>query len=192
MKRRRAVISIGALGLIGLGGLQIGKKLNLFTRRPDLKFLDNQLDVMEELVELIIPATNTPGAAACQVHKFVILMVKEAADHRSKINFIEGLRDLESYAREEYGRKFLRLETKEKVQVLSHFEQKGEPLPGLVGKAKNKFFGKSFFEVLKSYTSIGYCTSRDGATKALAYVPVPTKYLACVELSDYPKSWATE
>ena len=193
MRRRTVIKSLGALGILGLSsGTYVGFRWNLFTSGTDLKALDEASLMLKSLVNIIIPPTDSPGAAECNVHEFVILMVKESADRRSQINFAEGVKDLQSYAVKETGKRFEECTVEEQISIAKVFDTKGRPLPGIFGKAKHKFLGKSFFTVLKQYTSIGYFTSMQGATKALSYVAIPTRYEACVNLSDYPKSWATE
>ena len=190
MKRRRAIVALGAIGLGG--GAYFGNRWNLFDFRTDLDFLNSRVQLLGQLVDVIIPKTNTPGALECGVHHFVLMMVKEATDKRTQINFVEGLRKLERYVEKEFDAPFTQLNKTQKENCLRYFESHGKPLPGLIGKAKNRFLGKSFFVRLKELTTMGYCTSKPGATEALAYVSVPTQYIACADLSDYPKSWATE
>ena len=193
MRRRAVIKSIGFLGLLGISsGTYIGFRWNLFKNVPDINNLDSKRKTIEALVNLILPKTNTPGAAECNVQDFVLLMIRECTDKRSQINFTEGIKDLQDYAHSETGRSFEQCDYNDKVSILQHFEQKGKPLPGILGKAKHKFLGKSFFTLLKNYTSIGYFTSMKGATESLNYLAIPTKYIACVNVSDYPKSWATE
>ncbi len=190
MKRRTAVFTIGVIGLGS--GVYIGNRWNLFNYQVDLDYLDRKMGLLEQIVEVIIPKTVTPGAAECGVHRFVTMMVKEAVDIRTQINFVEGLRSLENYTNNNFDKAFHDLDFDQKISVIKFFENRDKPLPGLLGKAKNKFLGKSFFSTLKEYTSIGYFTSKPGATQALSYVAIPTKYLSCVDISEYPKSWATE
>lgn len=50
--------------------------------------------------------------------------------------------------------------------------------------------GIPFFKMMKELTLLGYFTSEPGATKALAYVPVPGKFEGCVPLKPGQKAWA--
>ena len=50
---------------------------------------------------------------------------------------------------------------------------------------------KLFFITLRELTTIGYFTSKSGATIALRYDPVPGPYLGCVPLKEIGRAWAT-
>ena len=80
----------------------------------------------------------------------------------------------------------------EKMTIVSHAEKQGRPYPGLMGKVSGKLLGDSFFMTLKKYTMIGFCTSMQGATKAMAYDYVPGKYQGCIPLQPGQKCWATD
>jgi len=76
--------------------------------------------------------------------------------------------------------------------VLTLFEERGKNFKGILGKAQNRFLGKSFFTTLKEYTVEGYCTSEMGATRGLAYIHIPGKYLGCIPMQPGQKVWATK
>ena len=81
---------------------------------------------------------------------------------------------------------------KQQTDVVRHFQKKGKNFSGIWGKAKNKLLGKSFFAILKEYTTIGYCTSKPGATETLAYDYIPSKFEPCIVINSSQKSWATK
>jgi hypothetical protein len=47
------------------------------------------------------------------------------------------------------------------------------------------------FGMMKQLTVWGYFTSEVGATKALRYVAVPTRYEGCIPYKKGDKAWAT-
>jgi len=193
MKRRKVLRLFAFLGVAGLtGGSLLGIRFNLHKSNPGLEYLDSKLELMKSLVDMLIPKSDSPSASESGVHHFVILMVKDCIDIRSQVNFVEGLKSLESLAKNKVGNRFEDCSVSQQREILSGFERKGKPLPGLLGKARNRFLGGSFFSILKTYTSIGYFTSKQGATGALLYLPVPGRYESCVDISRYPKSWATQ
>lgn len=191
MKRRKALFTIGALG--GLTALTVmGYKWIRWNGSPDLDYLVNQKQLLRSLVERIIPATeDSPGAMQANVHEFVIKMITDCADVKVQNKFIDGLQDLQQFAFEQFGKSFENCLIEQQDTVLVYFENKDEPFPGIIGKAQNKFLGKSFFTTLKEYTSVGYFTSEVGATKGLRYLYIPGKYEACQLLKPGEKSWAT-
>lgn len=190
MKRRTALICIAlasGTSLITYGGYK-WVRLNSM---PDLSKLKGYRDLISSLVDTIIPETETPGAKAVGVHDFVIKMVTDCTEIKSQNKFIDGLNELKSYTVQEFGKSFEICSLLERTKILSYFEKKDKPLPGLIGKAQIRYLGKPFFITLKEYSSIGYFTSQVGATQALRYSLVPARYIACMPYLTHEKGWAT-
>lgn len=190
MNRRQAIFRIS---LVGTGAVTAvaGYKWYEISKPPDLSILEKNRELITALAERIIPATDTPGATETGVPDFIIMMVKECTERKAQNKFINGLQDLQGYCLSTYGNPYQGCSLKEQESALRHFEKKGKPFKGIVGKAQNKFLGKSFFTTLKQYTVEGYCTSQPGATKAFAYVLVPGSYQGCIPMTKGQKSWAT-
>ncbi|HSN61807.1 MAG TPA: gluconate 2-dehydrogenase subunit 3 family protein [Ferruginibacter sp.] len=154
--------------------------------------MDEHKALIAELAETIIPRTNTPGAKDVKAQNFIITLLKNVSDRKTQNSFIDGLKDIEEFSIDKYEKNFTALTVIEKRNVVEHFYKKGKNFSGKLGKAKNKFLGKSFFDILKNYTTIAYCTSRQGATEGLAYDFIPGKYDACIALKANQKAWATK
>ena len=191
MKRRKA---IGRILLAGGGTVAAysGYKWYDLKKTPDLTYLEERRKLIEHLAKKIIPATETPGVKEAHVQDYIILMIKDCTDIKSQNKFIGGLKDLEHYCASVYERPFGKCTENEKQQVLKYIEKKGRNFRGIIGKAQNRFLGKSFFNTLKEYTAGGYCSSEIGATKGLAYVHIPGKFLGCIPMQPGQKSWATK
>lgn len=176
----------------GVAATYSGYRLYNIAKSPDFQFLNENKALIADLAEAIIPRTNTPGAKDVKAEEVIITLIKNVADKKTQNNFIEGLKDTDQYSQNQYQKAFTSLTAPEQIKVLEHFAGKGRNFSGLLGKAKNKFLGKSFFDILKSYTTVAYCTSRQGATETLAYDYVPGRYEACIPLSPRQRSWATK
>ena len=190
MKRRKAIAGIFALTAIGAASYA-GWNLYGVTKNPQLKTLDDYTDMLADLVEIIIPSTDTPGAKSVGVQHYVVLIIKEATGKKDQNNFINGLNDFRAYCLSNYGEVYEKCAHIDKIKALDHFEKKAS-YRGIIGKVKNKFFGKSFFSLLKDLTVEGYCTSEIGATQHLAYQYVPGEYNACMDINENQKTWATK
>ena len=191
MIRRKAL----GLILLGTGGAAAswgGLKWWQLNHAPDKAYLDGKLDLLSALAETIIPKTDTPGAKEAGVGQYLLDMVKDCTDKKTQNKFIDGLKDLEQYTQDKYNKSYETCSVEEQHQVMKHFQEKGKPYNGIVGKAQNKFLGKSFFTTLKEYTVTGYCTSQLGATQGLAYLAVPGPYIGCTTLQKGQKTWATK
>lgn len=191
MNRKKAILSMFVLGG-GLAATYSGYKFYSIAKEPDFSFLDSNVALLADLAETIIPRTSTPGAKDVQAEKFIIELIKKAADKKIQNNFIEGLKDVDGYAKDQFEKNFSALGVQQQQLVVAHFARRGKNFSGLLGKVRNKLLGKSFFDILKYYTTVAYCTSRQGATQTLAYDYVPGKYQGCVQLSPRQKSWATK
>ena len=152
MKRRKA---IGLLLLAGggtaasLGGL----KWYQLNHTPDLSYLDGKLNLLSALAETIIPKTDTPGAKEAGVGQYLMDMIKDCTDRKTQNKFLDGLKDLVQYTQDKYNKPYENCSVEEQIVVMKHFQEKGKPYKGIIGKAQNKFLGKSFFTIIECTTS---------------------------------------
>jgi len=127
------------------------------------------MNVMAEVVETIIPTTDTPGALDAGVHLFIDQAAKhfETEELAMVKTFLDGLIEAD----------FTKGSTEEKEAQLLAFDQPDEA-------------GINHYELLRQLTCHGYFTSEVGAKEALAYLPIPGEYVACMPLSEVGKSWS--
>ena len=135
--------------------------------------------LLPELVEVIIPATDTPGAKAALVHVFVDLYVKDCYPKAQQEVFLKGIDTLEAVSQQRFGRAFLKLSKDERLGLLKQLEkeswEKGEPVE------------QSFIRMLKNLTLMGFFSSQPGATKAAEYVRSPGPFEGCIDLKPGQK-----
>jgi Gluconate 2-dehydrogenase subunit 3 len=134
-----------------------------------------QGELLAELVETIIPATETPGAKAARVHVFVDLVLAHCKTTSERAAFVKGLGAVASECRARYGAELAAAPEASRQELLQRLEAAGD----------------AFVGTLKELTVLGYCTSEVGATQGLAYVAVPGDYQGCVDLKPGQKGWAT-
>lgn len=146
--------------------------------------------LISQLVEVIIPSSDTPGAKEAQVHNFIIGYFENCASRKDYKNFINGLIDIESESENRYNQSFKDCREDEKYLLLKELDDSSNN--HLIKKISNKIRGRSFFDLLKSLTIEGYCTSEVGVTKFLRYQPVPGNYQAITNISSNQKAWATK
>jgi Gluconate 2-dehydrogenase subunit 3 len=191
MNRRQAILRISLAGTAVVGAVA-GYKWYDITKKPDLPYLNKNKELIAALAETIIPATTgCPGAKDTGVNEFIILMIKECTERKAQNKFINGIKDLQEYCAYKWGNLYQHCTGEQQAIAMKRFEKKGRPFKGILGKAQNRFLGKSFFTTLKQYTVEGYCTSQAGATQGLAYVFIPGRYEGCISMSPGQKGWAT-
>jgi gluconate 2-dehydrogenase gamma chain len=94
------------------------------------------------LTELIIPKDESPGAQEAGVSEFIDFMAAHGEEELKPMR--EGLRQLDNTARKAHGAGFLELRPEQQAAVLRGMQQ------------------TSFFRLIRSYTVMGYYTSRIG------------------------------
>ncbi len=191
MNRRKAIWRILLAGGAGLTAYS-GYTWYDWNKKPDLGFLERKRNLIASLADTIIPATDTPGASEAGVQDFIITMIKDCTGAREQNKFIDGLQDLEKYCSSRYDKSFIECLPEQRYAVLQHFEKHATLFSGVGAKVQDRLVGRSFFTTLKEYTAQGYCSSELGATRGLAYLPIPGKYLGCIPLQPGQRSWATK
>ena len=118
-----------------------------------------QNDVVVTLTELIIPQTETPGAKAAGVNRFVDAVLNDArpADRDS---FVRGLAWMDERSRTLFGKDFMAASAAEQTTLLTRLSKEGNP----DGEDQ---IGLEFFQAIKSMTINGYYTTEIGFRQEL-------------------------
>ncbi|MES2732930.1 MAG: gluconate 2-dehydrogenase subunit 3 family protein [Bacteroidota bacterium] len=160
---------------------------------------DNHQKMIAEIAEIIVPTTDTPGAKAAKVPEFITVMLADCYSEEDQKTFYAGLDKLEEDAKKAHGHPFLECKPNQQIELLKKVENAAaverEKLKEAMAKPKDPMERATttplFFPLLKELTLVGYFTSEIGATKALEYLPVPTRYEGCIPLKAGQKAWAT-
>ena len=184
---RRAVI--GRLSLM-LGGTIIGAEFFLSGCKSDPEKINNlfnedDLALLNEIGETILPKTATPGAKEANVGQFMALMVNDCYSPEEQKIFTNGLTTLNDRCKEKYGQDFRTINADQRTALLTVLDQEQKK------EAKNNQHAVHYFRMMKELTLLGYFTSELGCTKAMRYIPVPGKYIGCIPYRKGEKSWAT-
>ncbi len=158
-------------------------------RAPDFRYLNEQRESLAALAEVVIPRTDTPGANDAGIVDTMIMLVTACTPLPSQRRFIEGLRRIERYCSNKYGKSLQDCNAEQQRRAL----QASIPTRlerGLEWRLLSNV-GKSFFETLKQVVTISYCTSQVGATQALAYDLIPGALVSCRLMKPNERGWAT-
>ncbi len=160
------------------------------------RLLHKPLASMKELIssisDVIIPKTDTPGAAEAGVADYIVKVGSTCISDRERIGLIKGLEILEKYSYQTYSSSFTDCSDSQKIEILSYFEKKSTYGVIIFDKVYRKLWGRPFFSIIKELTVFGYCRSKLGATKGLSYDHIPVDFLSCIPLKNRQKSWATK
>jgi hypothetical protein len=141
---------------------------------PFLVLTEPQNALVSALAELIIPETDTPGATAARVNRFVDVMLAEwlTADEREA--FLGGLVALEARSVNTFGAPFLALDERRQRVLLNGMDAEVAALEQAELPTEPHFFRQ-----MKWLTLYGYYTSEVGATEELRQVIAPGRYEPC-------------
>jgi hypothetical protein len=183
MNRREAIQRVTFL----LGGTMIGAQAILHgsctpTAKSEGYFTSDQLILLNEIGETILPATDTPGAKEADVASFMAIVVADCYSDEEQHTFTSGLKEFEDRCQKVYEKKFVHLNEEERLNFLSELDQ--EHIRYM--KEKKKGDPVHYFRMFKELTLAGYFTSEPGAVKFLKHNPAPGRYDGCAD----QKPWA--
>lgn len=145
-----------------------------------------QNEMVDTIAEIIIPATDTPGARAANVNRFVDAMLTGSYASTTRDRFLAGLKETNARCQDAYGSAFV--------------ECSPEEQRALVGELDDETFGPDasasdrenppFFRMMKELTLVGYYTSEIGASQELKTNVVPGRYDGDVPYDEIGRAWA--
>jgi hypothetical protein len=153
----------------------LGPVLSAFaaTPRKPTFFTEAELRALRAVVDVILPATDSPAASAADTHYFIDLAIPACASPEARKTFRLGVGELVNSG-------FVRKTAAQQVAWLKSCAAADLPLD----------YEHSFFKILKDYTLTGYFLSEVGATQALAYEKIPGGYWGDLPLAPGQKAWA--
>ena len=166
MQRRTALknLLIVAGGTILLPScVQNGKKVSI--PLDNLKISADQEELLAQICETLIPATDTPGAKELGVHQFVLTMVDDCSEKEQQDNFTKGLDEINELSKKQFKNSFLKSTAAQQKELLNRI-------------GKKEFEGKvnDFFRTVKGLTIHGYTKSKYVMSNLLVYELVPGRF----------------
>lgn len=148
--------------------------------RPEYLSPD-ELALTGVLAELIIPQTDTPGALAVDAHRTVDHLLAVCALQPAQDAFRTGLARIDAVARAGDGKPFAALSPLRQAALLRAIDS---------GAAPFHANDQRFFRQLKGYVAFAYYTSEAGASRELAYLPVPGGFIGHLKVTSATHTWA--
>jgi Gluconate 2-dehydrogenase subunit 3 len=146
-----------------------------------LRTLDaHQEAIVRTMTELILPRTDTAGAADVGTTEFIDLMLTEWYEQPERMLFAKGLADVDTRSRSLFGKEFIHCSAIQQADILTALgehmvEQGAQPLP----VESNSASETNFYAMLRRLTLSAYYTSEKGATEELHFEIVPGMYEGC-------------
>ena len=133
----------------------------------------DQEQLLAELAETIIPATDTPGAKDISAHLFVLKMMDDCYAKEDQQKFMKGLEQFEKEAKSKTGKSFVNSAAQERAAVLTEIEARKDKKDDL----------SYFYNTTKRLTIQAYTTSEFYLTKVSVYEMIPVPYKGCVPVT---------
>jgi gluconate 2-dehydrogenase gamma chain len=179
-KVNRRALMLGAVVLLGGAAA-----LSRFTRKAPGEskvagpaMSAERFALLEQITEVMIPTTDTPGAIAAGVPAFIRQMMEQWASSASRTDISNVLEGLEKHAWEKFGASFVELPPERRHAVVRGFD---EDRVGRQEPAYAKF---------KYLVLLGYYLSEAGATQELRYELIPGAWRACVPFTEIGRATA--
>jgi hypothetical protein len=205
MKRREAIknLSLG-IGYMVSAPAVLGILQSCSKAEPDWNavFFDDELrPLVNQLVDIILPATDSPGGLDLNLPQFVDKMCDDILTKtdrewvlRGGSIFVERVVSHAGGAVNEASRNevlevfksYFDLSPEEKKAVMEG-QQKGES--GIDDEEKDSFAIYKFLFALREFSLLGYFTSERIGKDFLVFDPIPGGYKPCIPLSEVGNAW---
>jgi len=143
-----------------------------------------QNEIVVAMSDVMIPATDTPGAKAAKVNEFIDLILTEWATEEEKKIFLEGLEEADRKTNALFGHGFAAASAKEQVAIVQAFDEelaasRNEKLPKQV-RSWELTLVLPFFAQMRLLALVGYYTSSTGQEQELKVEIIPGALHGCV------------
>jgi hypothetical protein len=153
--------------------------------RPALGAED--MAILTAAAQVIVPATDTPGAKEAGVPQFVSALFTGWMTDDEAAQFRKGLSSLDASARERYQLGFAACSPEQGAEVLQALRA-SSPYGGRTFSLTDRILDPKapFYLRLRDLVVLGYFTSEAGSNQELRYMPVPGKFESNVDIKDWP------
>lgn len=142
-------------------------------------FNEEEFGLVKNLVDLILPKTDSPAATEVGVHQMIDNMVSKVYTVEQQTDFRTGFEALSKYLTEAG---FEKMKADKQLALLQQLD---------VSKEESLKAVRAAFLDLKQQTIAYYLSTEEIAMNYLNYLPVPGEYLPCISLEEAGgKAWA--
>src|SRR5436190_10330048 len=185
--RREAIRRVTALlgGVVFVGGTDLLTAVEHAHARaatshaPVGAFTAQDIALLDEVADTILPETKTPGAKAAHTGAFMALMVTDTYDERQQGIFRDGMQKLNdaAFMAATPAQRLAKLEQLDREQK-TYMDTRAQGAPA------------HYFRQMKELALLGYFTSEIGCTQAMRYRETPGRFDPCVPYTPGETQWA--
>src|SRR5438477_3692693 len=145
----------------------------------------SQTELVAVIAEHIIPETDTPGARAAGVHRFVDTLLADHYPAAERDRFLDGLAEVDARTRTRHGKAFVDCTPDQQVALLTELDDAAYPVASDAPRSPEAWF----FHRTKELTLVGYYTSQLGATQELHPSPFGA-YRGDIPYASIGRAWS--
>jgi hypothetical protein len=206
---RRVSALLGGIAFVGGKGLLAAAEKAASRDGTIAGFSVEEIALLDEIAETILPATKTPGAKAAKTGAFMALMVTDCYSPAKQKVFRDGMRKLDDAARKASQVSFMAATPEQRIAVLTILDHEQKrvmdarvaadrkrkglaPLPGAPAAAAEGDIKAPahYFRMMKELALLGFFTSEVGCTQALRYIETPGRFDPCLPYAPGSTAWA--
>jgi hypothetical protein len=156
-------------------------------------FSSHQNDTVLAMIDLIVPATDTPGAKGARVNEFMDVILTDWAIPQERAEFLKGLDDVDVQSTALFGKTFLEITPAQQSALLRSLDDAvdwhhSDPREPVSRDQRDSELRGDFFRVFKKMTIHGYYTSEIGFTQELKLEIIPGAQHGCVPVTPEKKA----
>jgi hypothetical protein len=175
---------------LATGSALIGGEVLFSACTPDRRdyrspnFSKDEVDLLAEIAETILPRTTTPGAKDANVAEFMTKIVDNCYFEADSKTFHDGLKQIEVVSTQKYSKKFREITAEQRTQMLVELDAEAKAYKRPDGGTSH------YFTMYKQLVLFGFFTSEVGQTKVLRHVPIPGRYDGNTDYKKGDPAWA--
>ncbi len=177
--------------------LEVGREARATPVTAEFRTLNaHHAATLRQATEVILPRTDTPGAADAEVAEFIDMLLTDwmGADERDR--FIAALGEIDRRARADQGAPFIDCDAQQQVALMAALDaevaelltaDRAAPADEYVEEPDDRPAPAApdhpFYQ-LKRLTLMGYFTSEPGMTETLRWSPFPGRWEPCMNIGE--------
>lgn len=150
---------------------------------PRANFSPENIALLDEIAEVILPRTNTPGAKDAHLGQFMSLYVNDCYTPDEQVIFHKGLMSFEDSCKKNCSSPFMALPQREREEFINQLDREAKN-----AAARGQMH---YFTMIKQLTLFGFFTSEVGATQVLRHLPIPGHFDGDMAYKVGDRGWAT-
>jgi hypothetical protein len=160
---------------------QVAQSTGLRTLNPQ------QNATVTTIAELIIPATDTPGAKGAKVNEFIDLLLTEWFEPSETKEFLAGLADVDARSRKKFSATFVDCTPAQQTELLKELDAAAMEFSASQKQTMQTNSAPppmNFFYQMKKLTLAGYYTSEIGFSQELGKSIIPPGHAGCAPIQE--------